>query len=979
MLQALIMDALWKIQPPSNSDYCTTAQGAALDCHVGCKEMHDVSVPVPGLVPKSGSANIHRYWDPLTWHDTNPIVYLDCEGFGGSNEPQALDWLSRVAAVSMEPSTRNRRNLIEELIPMLTYAFSDVIVLVVDSTKTMEAKVASLIERLKAGAERVSNMKIKPCLVVVCTKTEEQKFGTLGGKPDVEDWSTYFSDLKFRKLAPLSSLEFIEDIAGLSKLLRALRVSVHQARDDVGFLVNQMQLTAHFRKAMASLERVSDGSARFDWIQATRELRPLPETLEARLIASANAFLTPSPASDNFAEIVRGELLAHLARCIYDWKRDTASDIMEDSIPKMFKEELSSLEEHVKNLEPCAYANKVGHACINLRGSHQRHQFLDKSGSPARSLKGEFKPAAPWPLPAFEVIVRRHLATVRQLYEDAGVSKAYSSLQKPRDCSQTPGYLLSRPKSNSVCLRCLIDPPHYALKCGHALCKVCQARFSIPGDSARAICPLHETDRLEATPGPVCPSPLQEGCGHRILSLSGGGVRGLSQLIILEKLSEATYWIPIACLFDLVVGTSIGGCLALALLHGEEDRVSLTISDGKSHSNGRAAFKLALNGCFESKQRVSWLQWLWTTDKAVRYWPDGLRAAMMGLLSRQGGSGAEAHFPMFSGREQFPHRRMPHIAVYASRLLDAWVSQAIPNFIMGTDKSCSVSESITLLDAAQATSAAWPYLPPHVVGGIEYFDGAFSANTPARLGQDLAQELWKSSCLDFIVSIGTGIVQAPSQEDLSRGPATYSRILVACAAALTDHTGEHGAPVGPPDRQAVFNPAWDQKLSGVDKVEDMEKIEKKTLEWCSRQEVSDQIRGTARKLLSLTWYVDPTDRVDSGGVTTLHIKSRLPRAEAVKLVQKELQECRKQSTGAPGTNAYKLFEIGSRRGLIWLDVEQIFRNFPGSQYESAYSCLLDIELKVSTPEGSEPLELFIKYGHGSEKQPISNGNPWISP
>ncbi|MEM7026379.1 MAG: patatin-like phospholipase family protein, partial [Pseudomonadota bacterium] len=51
----------------------------------------------------------------------------------------------------------------------------------------------------------------------------------------------------------------------------------------------------------------------------------------------------------------------------------------------------------------------------------------------------------------------------------------------------------------------------------------------------------------------------------RILSLDGGGIRGLISLEILRHLEEATGK-PIAELFDVVAGTSTGGIIGTQLL-----------------------------------------------------------------------------------------------------------------------------------------------------------------------------------------------------------------------------------------------------------------------------------------------------------------------------------------------------------------------------------------------------------------------------
>ena len=55
--------------------------------------------------------------------------------------------------------------------------------------------------------------------------------------------------------------------------------------------------------------------------------------------------------------------------------------------------------------------------------------------------------------------------------------------------------------------------------------------------------------------------------GSRILVLDGGGMKGLLQIEILRNIEESTGR-RITEIFDWIVGTSIGGILALALVHG---------------------------------------------------------------------------------------------------------------------------------------------------------------------------------------------------------------------------------------------------------------------------------------------------------------------------------------------------------------------------------------------------------------------------
>lgn len=56
--------------------------------------------------------------------------------------------------------------------------------------------------------------------------------------------------------------------------------------------------------------------------------------------------------------------------------------------------------------------------------------------------------------------------------------------------------------------------------------------------------------------------------GERVLCLDGGGIRSLVQLEIFRHIEEMTGR-RIMDLFDWIVGASIGGILALAMVYGE--------------------------------------------------------------------------------------------------------------------------------------------------------------------------------------------------------------------------------------------------------------------------------------------------------------------------------------------------------------------------------------------------------------------------
>ena len=86
----------------------------------------------------------------------------------------------------------------------------------------------------------------------------------------------------------------------------------------------------------------------------------------------------------------------------------------------------------------------------------------------------------------------------------------------------------------------------------------------------------------------------------RVLSLDGGGIRGIIPALVIAHL-ERQMGAPASELFDLIVGTSTGGILALALaLQDEQGRPLLAakrmVALYERHGGGGRAFPVVTNG-----------------------------------------------------------------------------------------------------------------------------------------------------------------------------------------------------------------------------------------------------------------------------------------------------------------------------------------------------------------------------------------------
>jgi len=135
---------------------------------------------------------------------------------------------------------------------------------------------------------------------------------------------------------------------------------------------------------------------------------------------------------------------------------------------------------------------------------------------------------------------------------------AMRTILSPRDNSQTD--LLN----TSVCYGCLLGRPEYSLPCEHAICLTCVEDFDQTEGWARypGVVTHKECIICSASAGkgwPYRTSVRPDLAGLRVLSLDGGGVRGIVELVLLQRLEKSIgIGLPLGQFFDLMFGTSAG-------------------------------------------------------------------------------------------------------------------------------------------------------------------------------------------------------------------------------------------------------------------------------------------------------------------------------------------------------------------------------------------------------------------------------------
>lgn len=238
----------------------------------------------------------------------------------------------------------------------------------------------------------------------------------------------------------------------------------------------------------------------------------------------------------------------------------------------------------------------------------------------------------------------------------------------------------------------------------------------------------------------------------RVVTVDGGGVRGILPVRVMVALEEMTGR-RVAELFDILVGTSIGGIGVLALMRpGPNGKPMWTARDLLVEYSTRAA------EIFPDTS-LSWPQSMQQLSEMIRR--PSPTAALLGSNPRLGNARYDP-----AGL----------IDILTGQLGGAMMSEALQHTIVtsydvraqqpvlfdSAEIKAGRQEDIPMITAARATSAAPTYFPPMADtdgDGEERLlvDGGIFANNPALLGYQAALERMAGPEDIVLVSLGTGL------------------------------------------------------------------------------------------------------------------------------------------------------------------------------------------------------------------------------
>ncbi|KAF2128690.1 phospholipase, patatin family protein [Dothidotthia symphoricarpi CBS 119687] len=242
--------------------------------------------------------------------------------------------------------------------------------------------------------------------------------------------------------------------------------------------------------------------------------------------------------------------------------------------------------------------------------------------------------------------------------------------------------------------------------------------------------------------------------GYCLLSLDGGGVRGLSTLYILRNIMNRLNFPRLEAglqprkpyeIFDLIGGTSTGGLIAIML-----GRLEMSIEDCIK------AYTELMRRVFEKKENRSIIGVMGGVKP--RFSSKALRDAISKVIKDCG----------VSLDEKFEITSSPRCKVFVcTNLQKTNTITRLHNYRIPA--GCEFQP--TILEAALATSAAPTYFSDIGIAGSKFVDGAFGANNPTFEVEEEASELWCGGTGDLkplvkcFISVGTGALGVRSVSD----------------------------------------------------------------------------------------------------------------------------------------------------------------------------------------------------------------------
>ncbi|KAI0169236.1 hypothetical protein GGR52DRAFT_581416 [Hypoxylon sp. FL1284] len=522
----------------------------------------------------------------------------------------------RYISWASSPQTQKRGYTVSQLYPRILYAFSDVVVFVLRNPRSFESVVLDkLIRWASASVDKSLNQPVLPHAILVLNATEDvddEEWDTevattmlMSAIQDaitrdpvlneyVKTWSRrgreikttldllrqYYASVTVIRVPRRGSYMLMDQqVKRLFELIKACCSASHLTKKQARMLANADMLQVYLHASFEHFTRDLDSP--FDFVKEALRHSPVPRSFEGSILNLAVSMKNHSRSEEvrNDARKIFLQLVPMVASCIMlDTARQrilgTAPRLLSDAYAELFE---SALQRFADFYWPCSFHNQTYEhgRCCNVKSGHDPKGHQNNQGKIIGngSYQSDFDLEAF--VPEWNRLIREDLVRLQAaVYEFSQRlpgrtdSQLVSILHRDRISNfyRTLGNQ-SDFVSHSACFSCLRELPDYVLPCGHVLCLSCVRTYgSVTSRTTVELkrCPLHVRDIVAEPPWVITMKPPS--AGVRVLCLDSGGINGIVQLEVLRVLEKALGpQLPIQLFFDLIVGTGMGGVIALGL------------------------------------------------------------------------------------------------------------------------------------------------------------------------------------------------------------------------------------------------------------------------------------------------------------------------------------------------------------------------------------------------------------------------------
>jgi hypothetical protein len=509
---------------------------------------------------------------------------------------------------SMQLSKRG--SAVKELFPRLLYNFSDVVVYVVRSSfsGSMEDIMVQLLNWSEKSSATSINLTTLPHVIIAINDTPLSGRGAIWD-PERATMDVFSKPAITRNLQGLlrnySSVKVLripscEDRLRLSSQVQRLYEMIDQAsrkaqtkKREGGMLLSSKHQKLFFHLAFKHYTQNMERP--FDFITQLLKLRPVSCTLGGNVLlflrdlwmaccnlppgavhSATNFMEKASPVLSSTIALIESRHSNSLPGRLRNIFEGATGARIQDSNADGKNSYRYQFEQAINLLcDTCLPCEAFGGRCANFRLGHaQGHKAVDGE----RLGGGDFESTFVQELESkWDLVLSSSLDRTERSIDVFATSSAHitgNSATWAVHCQNLKrlyaGFPHLQTRGKFTCFWCLQESPSQVLPCGHAICILCAKSTGSFEDyeDQRVLflerCILHH--RAKDFPKMQIFQLKPAMTGNRILSLDGGGVRGIIELRFLEEIeSKFNNEIRIQRFFDLIAGTSTGALIALGL------------------------------------------------------------------------------------------------------------------------------------------------------------------------------------------------------------------------------------------------------------------------------------------------------------------------------------------------------------------------------------------------------------------------------